>query len=119
MDRMKIARNVAIVAVIAAAVDFLPEGGRTAGTFESALLVAFAAGLVYVAVRLYREYRVSLHSLGDQRRGLLYGALAVAVVSITARPRMWQTGFGELAWFVLIGLVVYTLVTVYRYSRTY
>jgi hypothetical protein len=32
---------------------------------------------------------------------------------------MWQTGLGELVWFALIGLVVYTLVAVYRYSRTY
>jgi hypothetical protein len=32
---------------------------------------------------------------------------------------MWETGFGEFLWFVLMLLVVYTLVTVYRYARTY
>ena len=38
---------------------------------------------------------------------------------IVAQKRMWQTGIGELAWFVLAGLVIYALVAVYRYSRSY
>jgi hypothetical protein len=62
---------------------------------------------------------VAIYSLGDQRRGLLYGALAVGVVAMTARVRMWETGFGEFVWFVLMGLVVYTLVALYRFTRTY
>jgi len=41
------------------------------------------------------------------------------MVALTARLRMWETGFGEFVWFVLIGLVIYTLVALYRYSRTY
>jgi hypothetical protein len=32
---------------------------------------------------------------------------------------MWGTGLGELVWFFLVGLVVYALLEVYRYSRTY
>jgi hypothetical protein len=119
VDRMKTARNVAILLLIAAAVDFLPGGGRAASTFGAVLGVAFAAGLAYAAIYFYRRNRVTIYSLGDQRRGLLYGALAVGVVTVAAKARMWQSGFGEFAWFVLIGLVVYTLVALFRYSRTY
>jgi hypothetical protein len=119
MDRMKTTRNVAIVALIAAAVFVLPGGGRAASTFEAALVVAFGLGIVYAGVRLYREHRVALHSLGDGYRGLLYGAVALGVVVVGARARMWQTGTGELLWFVLIGLVGYGLLTVYRFSRRY
>jgi hypothetical protein len=119
MERTKTARNVAIILVIAAAVYALPGGGRAASTFEAVLLVGFGFGLVYLAVRLYREHRIAVHSLGDRYRALLYGALAVGVVAIVGRSRMWQTGLGELVWFALIALVVYTLVAVYRYSRTY
>ena len=36
-----------------------------------------------------------------------------------ARQRMWQTGLGEFVWFALSGLVVYALIVVYRYWRTY
>jgi FtsH-binding integral membrane protein len=119
MDRLRIARNVAIVALIAAAVEFLPGGGRVAEAFAAALWVVFAAGFAYFTYRLYRERRVDLHGLGDRHRALLYGAIAVGFLTVAAQPRMWQTGFGEFVWFVLIGLAGYTLLAVYRYSRTY
>jgi hypothetical protein len=32
---------------------------------------------------------------------------------------MWSTGAGELAWFVLAGIVVYALLATYRYWRAY
>jgi hypothetical protein len=119
MDRLKTARNVAIVALIAAAVYFLPGGGRAASTFEALLLVAFGFGIAYLGMRLYREHRVALHSLGDRHRALLYGALAITVFALTARARMWQTGLGELVWFALVGFVVYTALAVYRRWRMY
>jgi hypothetical protein len=119
VERIKIARNVAIVVAIAAAVYLLPGGGRAAGTFESALWVAFGVGIGYFALRMYREHRISVHGLGDRHRGMFYGALALGVFAFAARSRMWQTGLGELLWFVLVGLVVYALMEVYRYSRSY
>jgi hypothetical protein len=117
--KLQTARNVAIVALIAAAVYFLPGGGRAAGTFEAVLLVAFGVGIAYLAMRLYRENRVALHGLGDRHRALLYGALAIVVFAVVARLRMWQTGLGELAWFALVGFAAYTLLAVYRHWRAY
>ena len=70
-------------------------------------------------MRLYRENRIALYGLGDRYRGLLYGALALEMFLIVAQKRMWQSGIGELAWFVLAGLVVYALVAIYRYARSY
>ncbi len=119
MDRLKTTRNVAIVVLIAAAVYLLPGGGRAANTFEALLWIAFGIGIAYLGLRAYREYRVALHGLGDRHRGLLYGGLAGAVFVYAARLRMWQTGLGELAWFVLAGLVVYVLLAVYRHWRAY
>jgi hypothetical protein len=119
MESMKTARNVAIVLVIAAAVYFLPGGGRAAGTFEAALLTGFGVGIGYLGLTLYRENRIAIYSLGDHHRGALYAALALIVFAVAARSRMWQTGLGELVWFGLIGLVVYALLAVYRRWRAY
>jgi hypothetical protein len=119
VDRLKVARNVAIVALIAAAVEFLPGGGHAVEAFAAALWVVFAGGLAFFGYRLYRERRVDLNSLGDRHRGLLYGALAAGYVTVAAQARMWHTGFGEFVWFAVIGVAVYTLLAVYRYSRTY
>lgn len=116
---MRTARNVAIVIAIGAAVYFIPGGGRVAGAFEAALWAVFAIGIAYLGLRLYRENQLSLTALGDRHRGLLYGAVALAVFCFMARTRMWQTGLGELAWFVLVGLVLYALLEVYRHSRSY
>jgi hypothetical protein len=118
-DTLKTARNVTIVLVIAAAVYFIPGGGRAANTFEAALWVAFGLGLGYLGLRLYREQRIALHSLGEPHRTLLYGGVALAVFAYLARARMWQTGIGELAWFVLLGVIVYSLMAVYRHWRAY
>ena len=119
MDRLKTLRNVAIVAAIAAAVEFLPGGGQAARAFSAALWLVFMAGAGYLCYRLYRERRVDLYGLGGRQRALLYGALAVGYVALAARVRMWETGSGELAWFAVIGLCVWGLLVVYRYSRSY
>lgn len=119
MDRLRIARNVAIVALTAAAVQFLPGGGQAADAFGAALWVTFGAGLGYFACRFYRERRLTLYSLGERQRAMLYGALALCVFVAAAKSRMWQTSLGELAWFVLLGVSVYVLVAVYRSARTY
>src|ERR1019366_5022255 len=118
-DGLKTARNIAIVLAIAAAVYFLPGGGRAASTFEAVLWVAFGVGIAYVGLRVYRERRIAIYSLGDNHRALLYGGLACGVFLATARRPLWSTGAGELAWFVLAGIVVYALLATYRYWRAY
>lgn len=119
MDRVRTLRNVAIVALIAAAVQFLPGGGQVAEAFAAALWVVFMAGAGYLCYRLYRERRVDLYGLGSRHRALLYGAIAVGYATLAARVRIWESGTGELAWFVVIGLCAWGLLVVYRYSRTY
>ncbi|HEX4187990.1 MAG TPA: hypothetical protein VHY83_08850 [Solirubrobacteraceae bacterium] len=122
MDRMKNVRNVAIVLAIAALVYLISNGergGRFEMTFEAILWSAFALGIGYFGIRLYREHRISLHSLGDRHRAMLYGAAALGVFDVAARKRMWQTSLGELLWFVLVAIVVWAALEVYRYSRTY
>ncbi len=131
---MKHARNIAIILVIAAAVYFIPGGGRAANTFEAVLWVGFGVAIGYLGLRMYREHHMSLYGLGDRYRGLLYGAVVLAVFLYVVRSRMWYalqvrgselvqvhrwSGLGELAWFVLAALVVYSLVAVYRQARRY
>jgi hypothetical protein len=114
-------RNFAIVAIIAAAVFLLPGGGQAASTFEAILLIGFGVGFAYLGLRLYREYRVTLHGLGERHRTILYGSLALAGFLIAAYTRMVhesRTIFGVL-WFALLLLVLYGLLVVYRHWRSY
>jgi hypothetical protein len=118
-DNLKNARNVAILLAIAAAVYFVPGGGRAASTFEAVLVVAFGVGFGYLGLRLYREHNLWLYGLGDRHRAMLYGAVALGFFEWLARVRMWQTTVGELAWFALAALAVYGLLEVFRHARAY
>jgi hypothetical protein len=119
MDRTRTARNVAIVALIAAAVYLIPGGGRAASTFEGVLLVGFGVGFAYLGLRLYREYRVTLYGLGDRYRAMLYGAVALVAFLVIGQKHLWRTGLGELAWFALALLALYGFMAVYRRWRSY
>lgn len=119
VDRRRTVLYVLIILALAAAVDFLPQGGRTANTISAILAVAFGAGLALFAGRMYLEHRVAIYSLGDRDRALVYFSAAVAAVTIAAQPRMFRTGLGEFFWFVLLGAVIAVLFGVYRRWRSY
>lgn len=112
-------RNIAIIVAIGVGVYYIPGGGHAASGFEAFLLVMLGVGIGYLGLRQYRENHFRLSALGDRHRGLLYGSAALALFSYMARSRMWETGLGELAWFVLVGLVVWGLMEVYRHARSY
>jgi hypothetical protein len=118
MAQMKTARNVAIVLAIAAAVYLLPGGGRAASTFAAALWVAFGVGMAFLALRMYREQRITIHGLGDRHRALLYGGAALAAFALMARARMWHAGLG-IIWLVLVLGVLWAAMEVYRHARSY
>ncbi|HXB65328.1 MAG TPA: hypothetical protein VNV42_10685 [Solirubrobacteraceae bacterium] len=118
-DRAKTVRNVAILLLLAAVVAYVPGGGRAAATVQTILGVAFMFGLGLAGLYFYRQHRTTIYGLGDRRRAVLYSAVGVAAVTLAAKPRMWQTSFGEFVWFVLLGCVAYTLFALYRYSRSY
>jgi hypothetical protein len=119
MDRYRPAINVAIVLLIAAAVFAIPGGGRAAVTFEGVLLVGFGVGFGYLALRMYREYRVTLHGLGDRYRATLYGSVALVAFLVLGQKHLWQTSLGTLAWFALVLLALYGLGLVFRRWRSY
>jgi hypothetical protein len=116
---MKIARNVAIIVAIAAAVAFLPGGWPAAAFFATLLTILMLIGLVWFAGRMYMERRIDLFSLGDRSRVLLYGAVAVVVLTLTASRRLFETGIGTVLWFALICGAVFALFWVWRSRREY
>ena len=88
-------------------VDLAPGGGTGSSVVLQALWLAFLAALVWVATILYRERRSDLYGLAERRRAILYGALGVLTVTLTATHRLWATSSGSIAWLVLVGAAVY------------
>jgi hypothetical protein len=113
-------RNVLVIAGLAAIVYALGNTGDFAVNFLVQLIsLAFLAALAWVGSRLYREHRIDLYSLGTRRRTIVYVALGVAALALSAVTRLLATGFGTVVWLVLLAGAVYALYAVWRSSREY
>ncbi|MEN3280515.1 MAG: hypothetical protein V7607_1655 [Solirubrobacteraceae bacterium] len=117
---MTVARNVGILLVLAAAVAFIPGGGTSAAVVGAVLSTLILVSLVVFAGRLYRDHRLDLDMVGDRWRGLLYGAIAVIVLAMAARPRLREQGdSGTIVWIVLLAGAAYAIYLVWRHHREY
>ncbi len=120
-DRNKHLRNIALILLLAVAVWLLPGGGETSDGLLSLLLVIMWGGVLFFGYRIYMEHRMTIHSLDDRLRALLYGSLAIVVITLAATPRLWNEagGLGILVWFGLIGLAAWGIAAVWRAYREY
>jgi hypothetical protein len=82
-----------------------------------AFSLAFLAALAWVASVMYRQHRSTLDLLGDRHRAMLYAAVAVLAIVLTATGRMWLTGAGMVAWLVLVAGAIYVGVAVVLAAR--
>jgi hypothetical protein len=113
-------RNVALIFLIAAVVYALGNTGDFAlGFLETLISLAFMAALAWIASRLYREHRMEIYGLGTRHRAIVYVALGVGALALTAVDRFWSSGFGTVVWVVLLGCCIYALYAVWRVSREY
>jgi len=112
-------RNVAIILALAAVVAFVPGGGNGGSAVGQILTIVLFGALAWFAVRIYRERRTELYSLGDRNRGIFYASVALGVLTVVATDRLWNTGAGTLVWFALIAVACYGVYYVFRAARHY
>ncbi len=113
-------RNAGIVVLLALGVYALP-GGRTSAAFIGALFsTLILTSLVFAAWRMYREHRVTLYSLGDRDRGMLYGGVAGIILAAAGSGKLLSGGgVGVLLWFAFVGGAIFAFVQVYRNFKAY
>jgi hypothetical protein len=117
---LQTSRNVAIIALLALAITVLPGGDAAADTALAALQIAFLAAIAWFAYRIYREQQLTLATLTDGQRGLLFGALGVIALLIAGYDefRSWGGG-GVLAWIALLAGSVAAIFLVWRQATSY
>lgn len=112
-------RNVLIVLALAALVALIQGGVTAANVAIQAVTLIFLGTLGWIASIMYRQHRTTLYSLGDGRRALLYAALGVGALTLTATSKLWETSAGEVAWLLLLGGSVYAVFAVFWSARKY
>lgn len=116
-SRFTTARNIAIILLLAAALDFLPGGGTTAAVTIDVIWLAMLALLAWAGWRFYRSREIELFSLATRTRVVLYGSVALIALVLTATARLRATPIGTAAWIVALVLGVYGIIFVVREQR--
>ena len=112
-------RNIAIVILLALVVWLVPGGGEGAAFINQILSAIFIVLLALGCGILYRRFRGEIFSLGDTWRFALYAAIGIAIVTVAASGRLFDTAAGAVLWFALIGGASYTLYLVWQRHRSY
>jgi hypothetical protein len=82
----------------------------------SLLFLGVIGWFAYVS---YRENRTTLYSFGDRKRGVVYAAAAVIVLTLTATDRLFSTTTGKLVWLLLLIGAGYAVFAVVWSARKY
>jgi hypothetical protein len=99
---VRTARNVAIIMLLALLVAFLPGGGNLADALLTALTMGLLAGVAWMIYTLSRENQLTLATLKDSHRAVLYGAVGLVALLIAGSDKMFDTGGGTLLWILLL-----------------
>ncbi len=114
---LKHVRNIAIILLIAAAVDVLPGGGQAANTVLQAISLLFIGTLGWFASIMYRQHRTSLYSLGDKRRAVLYASAGALLLVFSALYRV--QGVAAVLALVVAAVAIYAIFTIIWTARQY
>src|SRR5262245_3452150 len=112
-------RNVAIILLLAAAVDFLPGGGEAAATVLAALTMIFLATIAWFAYTLYRSQEMTLATLSDGRRAGVFGAVGAMALLVVAYDDFTDMAGGILLWIALMAAAIGVIFVIWRDANTY
>jgi len=116
---MRAPRNAAIVMLLAAAVAFAPAGGSAADAILAAITMAFLAAIAWSVFVLSRRQQLTLATLSDARRAVLYGGLGLIALLIAGSDELFASGGGTLAWIVLLGASIAAIWKVWTDANSY
>jgi hypothetical protein len=116
---MQTVRNIAIIAALAAVVDFAPGGGAAADTVLAALTMIFFAAIVWMVYRLYREQQMTLATLSDGRKAGLFGAVGAIALLVVAYDDFIDWTGGLLLWLALLAGCIAVIFLIWREATTY
>jgi hypothetical protein len=105
--------------LVAAVVAFAPAGGNAADAILSAITMAFLAAIAWTAFVFSRQNQLTLASLSDGRRAILYGALGLIALLIAGKDELFSSGGGTLVWILLIGASAAAIWRVWIEANTY
>jgi hypothetical protein len=112
-------RNVAIISLLAFAVAFAPSGGNVADAILTAITMGFLAAIAWMLFVAGRQNQLTLATLTDARRAILYAGLGMIALLIAGSDELTSSGGGTLAWIVLFGASVAVIWRIWIDANSY
>jgi hypothetical protein len=81
--------------------------------------MAFLAAIAWAVFVFSRENQLTLATLSDGWRAVLYGALGLIALLVAGTDEMFASGLGTLGWIVLFGAAIAAIWRVWLEARTY
>lgn len=111
---MAVARNIAIVALLALLLTVAPGGSNFATALITALSLIFFAAIGMLVARLWRETSFTRDVMTDRQRGIFYASLGALALMIAGLDEMFDSGPGTVAWIAIVGISAYLAVDTWR-----
>jgi hypothetical protein len=111
-------RNVAIIMLIALVITVVPGGDAAAQTILVALSMLFLAAIAFACARLYRDQEMTLSTMADSRRAMLFGAIGAIALLIVGYEEFRSWDGGVLVWIGLMAGAVAAIFLVVRDATT-
>jgi hypothetical protein len=116
---VRAARNVAIIALLAVPIAFVPGGGDAADGILTALVLGFLATIGFAGFQLYRRDQLTLLGLEDRSRAILYGAVGLIVLMIAGADELLDDGLGTLVWIAAIAGAAFAIFRIWTEAHSY
>jgi hypothetical protein len=108
-----------IVMALAAVVAFAPAGSNAADVVITLVTMAFLTAIAWTVYVISRENQLTLASLSDGRRAILYGAMGMILLLIAGTDELFSSGAGTVAWILLFAGSVAAIYRVWKEATTY
>jgi hypothetical protein len=115
---VRTARNLAIIMLLALVIAFLPGGGNLAAAVLTALTMALLTGIAWMIYTFSRENQLTLATLTDGRRAILYGGVGLLALLIAGSDKLFSTGGGTLLWILLLAIAIGAIWRVWMEANT-
>jgi hypothetical protein len=112
-------RDVAIIMLLAFFVAFAPSGGNFAEAVLTAITMGFLAAIAWMVFVLGRQNQLTLATLTDARRGILYGALGMLALLVAGSNELFSSGGGTLVWIILLGASIAAIWRIWIDANSY
>jgi hypothetical protein len=114
-----LARNIAIVALLALALTVVPGGGNAANAIVVTLTLVFLAAAALIGARMWRETSLTRDVMSDRQRIGFYGGLGAIALMIAGVDELFDTGLGTVAWLVIVGGGAFLVYDAFRQANSY